>query len=217
MLSRNKKLIIFDMDGVLLDSITIHKKAFAMALQEYPIGDFDYVKISGMSTEDALTLLLADHELAVDSDTLVILAQKKRDIAHQLLRQDLRLVDGALNVVQHLARQFQLCLASSASRRNVALLLQHQNLGNYFGVSISREAVKVAKPDPEIYCKALSLTGYQAEQAVVIEDAPMGILAAKNAGIEVIGLMGTCREEELRACQPNYLINNLRELISQLA
>lgn len=188
----NKKAIIFDMDGVLVDSSPIHEKSFKEALREIE-SLFDYKEYAGMGTEQALRKFLSDDRV------IHHLKGKKREKALSYMK-SAKLYPYAKKLLMFLKNKgFKIALASSASPAGINEALNKDNLRDYFDIVLSGEDIKESKPSPEIYLKALEKLGVKAEEALVIEDAPNGIDAAKKAKIETIGVLHSYSEGELAA------------------
>ena len=207
--------VIFDMDGVLMDSEAVHHWAYEAAFSEHGYHiRIDYKALAGMSTEEAIEKVARHKHLTLDASIKERLVAKKRRLAREKLAQGIALISGAKEVVETLSKNKTLCLASSASRENVDTFLRLSGFGNCFSFVLSRDEVQRAKPDPEIYFNALKLLNCNASNVCVIEDSVAGISSAQAAGIPVIALVGTQSKESLELTKPTLIINSLSELLT---
>lgn len=189
--------VIFDMDGVIVDSEPHHKWAFLQVLDE--IG---YAKNHGIVFEDYLGR--TDNELWVDfinkhqpKHTLAELLSKKRVHAVERLRRVRPLFDGLLDLVKSLHGKYKLAVASGSDRMVVDEVLKIENLGSYFQASITAVEAGRGKPFPDIFLKAAKLIDARPEECWVIEDTKAGIAAGLAAGMRVIAIPNTHPAEEL--------------------
>lgn len=206
--------VIFDMDGVLMDSESVHHWAFEMAFKSHGVDlEVDYKMLAGLSTEDAIEAISSQNCLELEDVIKQKIVDKKRLLARERLAQGICLMSGAKEVAEQLSRDKTLCLASSASRENVDTFLRLSGFGHCFSHVLSREEVSQAKPNPEIYFSALRLLNCTASNACVIEDSVAGICAAQAAAIPVIALIGTNTRAGLELHKPALIIESLSELV----
>jgi HAD superfamily hydrolase (TIGR01509 family) len=184
LLSR-KRLLIFDLDGTLVDSSPLHARAFQETFAPLGIA-VDYDRIAGLTTRVAVERLaggagleLADHE----RDRLV---SDKRGRAMAMIESELEAIEGAVEFVEAARGRFALALCTSASRRGAEASLARVGLGGCFDPVITAEDVDRGKPDPEPFLRALAAHGETPEGALVFEDADSGIAAAAAAGIDAV-------------------------------
>ena len=180
-----KRAVIFDMDGVIVDSEPLHKKAYHMMFKEFELNVSDelYASFTGMATLPICEKLCEVFSLNFSPKHLV---NRKRIYFKELFDQGqtLQLIDGVLDLIQHYNQNgIVLILASSASMSNINRIFKKLGLDSYFKAKISGADLKASKPHPEIFEIAVNLSGFQKEECMVIEDASNGIQAAKAAGI----------------------------------
>jgi HAD superfamily hydrolase (TIGR01509 family) len=189
-LLKDKKAVIFDMDGILFDTTSVHEQAFKQSLRELS-EKFKYSLYTGKSTEQTFQDFLTDDSLHA------FLKEKKQAYVSQNL-EDIQPFKYAEKILYLLKRHgYILALATSSSKKRVENLIRMHDFNRIFNVIITNDDVVSAKPHPEIYKKTISLLRLAPEQALVIEDSPNGILAAKNAGIKVLALLHTHEAKEL--------------------
>jgi beta-phosphoglucomutase len=186
-----KKLqcVIFDMDGVIIDSEEIHKKAYYETFKNLGIEVSEelYKTMTGSSTINAFQKLVNHFNLDDIPEELVL---QKRKCYVNYFENDptLSLVNGVKELIQFLYKQnLTLVLASSSAMVNINRVFSRFDLNQYFTAKISGADLTASKPHPEIFEKAAILGGVSKEHCIVIEDSDNGIKAANDAGIFVVG------------------------------
>jgi beta-phosphoglucomutase len=186
-----KKLqcVIFDMDGVIIDSEEIHKKAYYETFNSLGVDVSEelYKTMTGSSTINAFQKLVNHFNLDDIPEELVL---QKRKCYVNYFENDptLALVHGVKELIQFLYKQnLTLVLASSSAMVNINRVFSRFDLNQYFTAKISGADLTASKPHPEIFEKAAILGGVSKEHCIVIEDSDNGIKAANDAGIFVVG------------------------------
>ena len=186
-----KKLqcVIFDMDGVIIDSEEIHKKAYYETFKNLgvEVSEELYKTMTGSSTINAFQKLVNHFNLDDIPEELVL---QKRKCYVNYFENDptLSLVNGVKELIQFLYKQnLTLVLASSSAMVNINRVFSRFDLNQYFTAKISGADLTASKPHPEIFEKAAILGGVSKEHCIVIEDSDNGIKAANDAGIFVVG------------------------------
>jgi beta-phosphoglucomutase len=209
--------VIFDMDGVLADTIDLHYQSWQRVADEWqiPFSKADYSQILGMKREESVDYLLRNH--TVDENTRLEMLRRKNDHYLELvetLNSD-RLLPGVQKLLAELqAAQMRIALGSSS--KNAELVLQKLGIDYLFEVIADGNSVPNSKPSPEVFQKAAELLGLPAAECLVIEDAAAGVEAAKAAGMIVLGVGPTDRLQQadlvldsLADCSWSALINQL--------
>lgn len=200
-----KKALLIDMDGVLLDSTSIHACAFVESLDSLKIEiDFNYSAFAGMSTFDAMSRIAKDYNL--DSNIvqrLTSLKRRKTEMAFAQLN-DIPLFPNVAEVLTELSKVYRLALCTSASESTLKSFFRSEVDPNCFEHVISSTSIKKSKPDPEIYLSALSIMSLDSQDCIVIEDSIAGIIAGLNANIEVVQI-GDQNLNEIRDRQNEIL------------
>ena len=186
-----KKLqcVIFDMDGVIIDSEEIHKKAYYETFNSLGVDVSEelYKTMTGSSTINAFQKLVKHFNLN-DIPEELVLQKRKRYVNYFENDPTLALVHGVKKLIQFLHNQnLTLVLASSSAMVNINRVFSRFDLNQYFTAKISGADLTASKPHPEIFEKAAILGGVSKEQCIVIEDSDNGIKAANDAGIFVVG------------------------------
>lgn len=183
------KCVIFDMDGVIIDSEEIHKKAYYETFQSVGVHVSEdlYKTLTGSSTINAFQKLVHHFNLEEKPEALVL---NKRARYVNFFENDptLHLVNGVENLIKHCYKKgLTLVLASSSAMVNIDRVFNRFNLNEYFTAKISGADLTASKPHPEIFEKAAILGKTLKENCIVIEDSDNGIKAANEAGIFVFG------------------------------
>lgn len=183
-----KRLLIFDLDGTLINSSPLHAQAFTEACAPLGIA-VDYATIAGMTTETAVDQLADAAGVSLMPEARQALIARKRHRALTLIETELEAMPGAPLFLQKTGSRWQRALCTSASRANADAALRRTGMGACFDWIITANDVVHGKPDPEIFRLALNRAGIPAEHALVFEDAPSGLAAAAAAGIDVIEIV----------------------------
>ncbi|WP_163444525.1 HAD family hydrolase [Flavobacterium columnare] len=183
------KTVIFDMDGVIVDTEPVHKYAYYQCFKELSItvSDSMYASFTGNSTRNVFQKLKKTFNLDYEVETLVL---RKREFFNEAfdIKPDLELIEGVLDLIKKLhAQGIQLILASSSSASTINRVFNRFDLNQYFTHKISGEDFPKSKPDPAIFLHAASLSEASKENCIVIEDSTNGVKAAHSAGIYCIG------------------------------
>ncbi len=189
--------VIFDMDGVLIDSGAHHRDAWRLLLGDIGVTPPpDYWRLTiGRPAEEAVPLLLGR---AVERAEVVALAQRKRELYTQLAARGMVAIGGAPAFVETLASQaVPRAVGTSASRRDAEAMLTEVGLRRHFEVIVTAEDVQWGKPNPEVYLKAAEGLGRPPKTCLVFEDSLVGVHAARNAGMRVIGVTSSHTGREL--------------------
>ena len=207
------KCIIFDMDGVIIDSEEIHKKAYyeTFASIGVDVSDELYKTLTGSSTINAFQRLVTHFNLKIDPKELV-LSKRKRYVNFFENDPNLYLVKGVEELIKHSYKKgLTLILASSSAMINIDRVFNRFDLNKYFTAKISGADLKESKPHPEIFEKAAILGNTPKANCIVIEDSDNGIKAANAAGIFVVGYKNPMAEDQTLK-NANLIINNFKRL-----
>tara|TARA_B100001063_G_C16765160_1_gene558190 strand:+ start:1239 stop:1892 length:654 start_codon:yes stop_codon:yes gene_type:complete len=182
------KAVLFDMDGVIVDTEPLHRKAYHQMFDDVNINvDEDlYASFTGQSTINICKRLVDHFNLNETPEELVSLKRKHYKIFFE--NDDLELIDGVLDRIQdYHSNDVKLVVASSASMLGIKQIFERFDLNQYFSAKFSGADLKKSKPHPEIFIKAAESTGFSKSECLVIEDSTNGIKAAHSAGIYCVG------------------------------
>lgn len=181
------KAVIFDMDGVIIDSQMNHYHVFSEYCNELGVRvDFDYYSnLIGMSDADIFGIIKNDFNVKHHIKHLIDEYQDRYIDFLQMTH--IEPIGGVSNVIIELYnRGISLALASSSTLRSINAVLGSFNLNQYFRVIVSGEQIDNAKPAPDIFLNTSDLLGVKNESCIVIEDSCNGVMAAKRAGMYCI-------------------------------
>jgi len=179
------KAVLFDMDGVIVDTEPLHHKAYKMMFDDVGISVTDtmYRSFTGQSTRSICEFLCTHFELSLEP---IVLEKCKRAHFTKLFFEDpdLKLLDGVEDLIKNYhSNGLTLVVASSASMFTINNVMKRFNLDPYFKDKLSGADLKASKPHPEIFINAAKAAGVSSSECFVIEDSTNGIIAAKEANI----------------------------------
>lgn len=182
------KAVIFDMDGVLIDAKDWHYQALNKALElfGYEINRYDHlVTYDGLPTSKKLEMLSLEKGLPTGLHEFIndLKQQYTIDIVHSTCK-PIFFHEYALSTLK--SEGYHLAVASNSVRSTVDLMMEKSDLNQYLDFFLSSQDVAKAKPDPEIYTKAITDLGLLPEECLIVEDNHNGILAAKRANAYVM-------------------------------
>jgi HAD superfamily hydrolase (TIGR01509 family) len=181
----SKRLLVFDLDGTLIDSSPLHARAFGEAFAPYGI-DVDYSSIAGLTTATAVDRVASRAGLVLSTMERERLIAEKQARSLRLISSELQPIKGAVEFVRAAEGRFARALCTSASRAGADAALTKVGLVGQFDPLITAEVVARGKPDPEAFLMALEAHGVPAEEALVFEDAESGLSAAGAAAIDAV-------------------------------
>lgn len=185
------KLIIFDLDGVLVEAKEIHYEALNLALEninpKYIISWEEHLKTyDGLKTYDKLNILSKFKGLSLNPDITKQIFDKKQEYTLQALA-NLSTNIKFIAIFEKLkANGFLIACCSNSVSKTVNLTLTKLGIIKYFDLVLSNEDVKFSKPHPEIYWKAMSHFGSLPSETLIVEDSPTGLTAAFRSGAKVL-------------------------------
>ena len=205
--------VIFDMDGVIVDTEPVHSYAYFQHFAELNIDVSKdmFTSFMGNSTRNTFQKLKQLFPINGEVEELI---QRKRTLFNDAFdnKEDLFLIEGVEHLIQDLHRNgMQLILASSAAKVTIERVFKRFNLHQYFTHIVSGEDFPDSKPHPAIFEYAASLSIAPKENCIVIEDSTNGIKAAKAAGIFCIGYNSeNSKLQDLSLA--DVVVNHLEEL-----
>jgi len=202
-------LAIFDHDGVLVDSLELHQLAWAELGRRTGLAitaEFIH-ETFGMTNFSIFRRLLG--ETLTDAE-ISRLSDRKEECYRDVARGRIHLMDGVREVLDALtARGVRLAIGSSGVRANLELTVHECGLDARFAAIASLEDITRGKPDPQVFLVAAAKAGVDPSRSVVFEDAPVGIQAAKAAGMYAVGLTTTRPAIDLVTAGADEVVANL--------
>ncbi|MEO7043744.1 MAG: HAD family phosphatase [Ferruginibacter sp.] len=183
-----KKLIIFDMDGVLLDSEKLYMGMNQIFFKKLgaDISIAEHQTFVGMSANKMWMYIKDKFNLSHSVDEL---KELEKELKHTTLKETALVPTfGVIDFLEFLKQNgHTITIASSGLKKNIDLILQKLNIEKYFELVISGEQVAKGKPEPDIFLKVADHYGRQPSDCIVIEDSTNGVLAAKTANMFCVG------------------------------
>ncbi len=203
--------ILFDMDGVIIDSNPFHTKALDIFLKDkgfHLTEEEKKMRLYGRANKDWINDL---YEGKLNDAQLLELGTEKEIIWRGLYKNDMVPVAGLQAFLDQLvANEIPFCIGTSAPVENVDFTLKEIGLAHYFKTILHQAHVKIGKPNPEIYINCAKALGMKPENCIVIEDSLAGVRSGKSAGCKVIGITTTHTADELAGI--DYVIKDFDEL-----
>lgn len=208
------KAIVFDFDGVIVDSEPLHYRAFLQVVERYDIY-FDYdqylQKYVGFDDRDCFRAL-ATHWPASglpdvnDVDAMAALCEQKTRVFGAIVAKGCQPIPGVLELIRHVKTQLPMAIASGANQADIAAVLAQLGLAENFNPIVTADDVEKSKPDPTTYRLAVEGLAQRlptskrvtANDCLAIEDTPAGIESAQRAGLKTMGVTTTHQPEALK-------------------
>ncbi|MBC8868465.1 MAG: HAD family phosphatase [Planctomycetes bacterium] len=204
--------VIFDVDGVLVDSYNAHYQSWQLLCRErgLEMTHGQFIATFGRTSREIIKELWPDRittEAAVAEHD-----DRKEELYRGLLTSDFLALDGAVELIDDLHQAgFPLAVGSSGPPENVGLVLDALDRRDVFGGVVTGDDVSRGKPDPQVFLLGAERIGASPANCVVIEDAPVGVTAAHAAGMKCVAVVSTGRvREKLDAA--DLIVDTLREL-----
>jgi len=183
------KAVLFDLDGVLVDACDWHYEALNRALKEvadYEISRHDHeTRFNGLPTKVKLRML-AD-ERVISEDQITNISDLKQFLTTQVIEDRCKVDDSKVQLMRKLTQQgFKIACVTNSIRKTATMMLKNSGVYEYMDCIVSNEDINNAKPHPEGYIKALVTLNCLPSNAIIVEDSPKGIQAAKMTGAKVV-------------------------------
>lgn len=208
------KAVIFDMDGVLVNNMSVHFKAFAAMAERYNLTaepGTDFTHLNGRGNDDIITALFPAELIAEKG--IQALADEKEALYREIYEPTIAPTAGLKELLEAIRSAGLRCaVGSSGPKANVEFVLDRCAIEPYFDVRISGDMVTRCKPDPEIFLTAAERLGVEPDECVVFEDAISGVMAAKSAGMKVITITSTHTREQLESVHPEIICDDFTTL-----
>jgi HAD superfamily hydrolase (TIGR01509 family) len=198
MKSSNYRAVIFDMDGVIVDSEPLHEQAFRDVFQVLGYGEshgMDFAAYYGRSDKALWHDFVAKHRPSQSFEELVAWKQSR---FLELVKEAEPIFSGLPRLLEQLHGRYRLAVASGSMHSVIDEVLAMQNLRRYFPVVVSVQDVARPKPAPDVFLRSAELLAVPPADCWVIEDSAFGVEAAVAAGMDVIAITNTLPAAKLR-------------------
>lgn len=207
------KAVIFDMDGVLIDSEPIYQEQEVDLFKKLGIhvSEEEHNQFMGMGAKNVCQILIEKFQLPYTPDELVQISEEMY-FEYLKRRENIKPIDGVEDIIlEALDREIEIALASSSSFQNIELVLGLLDFLHYFKIRASGEEVEQSKPAPDIFLLAAQRLNAAPASCLVIEDSRNGVVAANAAGMTSIGYAPPHgRKQDLSMA--NVVVQSLREV-----
>lgn len=193
----NRYAVLWDMDGVLVDTAPFHWQAWERLSGEadFHMAHDNFRRTFGWRNEEILRDLLGPD---IADEQVAALGDRKEALYRDAVRSRVQPLPGAIELLRTLREAgFGQAVASSAPRANVDLILEELEIGADFDAVLCDRDVERGKPDPQVFLRAAERLGVDPARCLVIEDAVMGVRAAKRAGMACLAVSTTHAAQEL--------------------
>ena len=211
------KIIIFDFDGVILDSENSHFIAFNEGLKNLNINiseDEYYSKYISLDDRGVITNVVNDKNISVTNEQIDMIIKNKNDYFESRLIDNSKLFPGVEELIIQLSKNFVLSIGSGANRSEIIKTLKNNNIHDYFEIIVSANEVNNPKPKAEEIVLENINTDFNINEIIVIEDSPGGIEAAKSAGLKCIAITNTFDNKQLR--KADIIVSNYEDILKYL-
>ncbi len=208
---------IFDLDGTIVDNMALHAEAFAAFAARHGLPELteaDRAKLDGRRNSEIFPVLFGRE---MPRDEWLAYEHEKEGLYRKLSRGRLTVVAGIQTLLERLAaRNIAVALATSAPELNVVHTLNEIGLHDAFPVVVRGDQVARGKPAPDVFLEASRQLDVPPEGCVVFEDAPMGVAAARAAGMRVVGIASSFSAAQFQALAepPDAVYRDFEEMLA---
>ena len=207
---QSKKAVLWDLDGVIADSSSCHFTAWqeTFARRGVRFTQEEFIKLFGTRNDFIIRSIMGDR---VREDDIEIMAAEKETDFRRRIKGNIKLFPGVLKLMDTIKKgDFKMSLVSSTAKDNIDLLFGELGVEEYFSCIVSGREVTESKPSPQIFLLAAEKCGTEPENCIVIEDSPLGVKAAKAAGMRCLAVSNTHSKEEL--AEADRIVDSLEEV-----
>jgi beta-phosphoglucomutase len=209
------KAIIFDKDGVLIETFDSYLQAYTKVLSKIgiKIKGNDVAKRYGIKGPEIIKQIAAENGKNITDEQAKELANEKDKLYLKFSEKKMKLLPGVKKLLIYLKKKkYKIGIASSASRETIEQMIRVTKIKNYINTCVDGFEVKSSKPDPEIFLKCAEKLKVKPEDCIVIEDSIHGIEAAKRAGMKSLAVTtGQATRKDLEGLNPNWVLDSLED------
>lgn len=202
--------VIFDMDGVIVDSEPRHEQAFREVFHEMGYGENHGIEFSQYLGKSDRALWVDFIELHKPAHTLEYLTDWKQRRFLEIIQQEQPIFEDLPELLQRLTARYKLGLASGSLHPVIDAVLAMKSLRQFFQALVSVQDVERGKPAPDVFLRAAELLGVATGACCVIEDSAAGVEAALAAGMQVIAITNSLPAERL--ARAHHVVKSYREI-----
>jgi beta-phosphoglucomutase len=198
------------MDGTIVNSLSFHKLAWieTFARRGRNFTDDDFKWANARKNEEIIPHLVGQN---TSLEEVNLIANEKEATFRRLVKDNIKALPGAVELIKSLAEaKMQLALVSSTPEENIELITETLGIKKYFSLFINGDDVREGKPSPQGFLLAAKKLGVEPKNCVVMEDAVVGVRAAKRAGMYCIAVTNTCPKEDI--AEADIVVNSLEEV-----
>ena len=198
------------MDGTIVNSLPFHKQAwqitFARRGKDFTEADFQWA--NGRRNEEIIPYFL---KRTMPLAEVNVIADEKEATFRRLVKDSIKSLPGVVELIKSLAKaKYELAVVSSTPKENIELITKTLGIKKYFSLLINGDDVKEGKPNPQCFLLGAEKLGIAAKNCVVMEDAVVGVQAAKCAGMYCIAVANTCSREDI--AEADIVVDSLAEI-----
>jgi beta-phosphoglucomutase family hydrolase len=210
MTTNQSQAVLWDMDGVIVDSAVYHMRSWQLTFEQTGITftDDNFKHVFGLRNDEIIRSILGKD---FTQERFEAIARAKEEAFRKLIKDNVKALPGVLKLLSDInATGFQQVLVSSTPLENIDLIIDKLGIRQYFQQIISGYDVTEGKPSPQGYLLAAQRLGVNPENCIVIEDAVAGVQAAKKGGIKCIAVTNTHPAESLIAA--DLIVSSLEQV-----
>ncbi len=207
---QSKWTVLWDMDGVIADSESFHfaawQEIFAKRAMNFTRKDF--IKLFGARNDFIIHTILGEKLPEKDIETIAL---EKEAIFRKKAKGNIRPFPGAVKLLNAIKKgNFRMALVSSAPKENIDLVIGELGIEKYFNCIISGREVSESKPSPQVYLLAAENLGTEPKDCIVVEDSPLGVKAAKAAGMRCLAVTNSQLKQDLE--EADKVVDSLEDI-----
>jgi beta-phosphoglucomutase len=196
------KAVLFDLDGVITDTMSMHYEAYRQAFEKYGIHvtPLEIYKTEGMPSMETGRAIVREKGARLTDEQVKMLIEEKREIYRSLAARHMKIYPGVPETLRMLRENgIKLALITGSNLKTATEVIKNAGLEGAFNVIVTGDDTPRGKPFPDPYRKGMEELGVPPESSVVVENAPLGVESAKSAGAGyVIGVTTTLPAEYLK-------------------